>query len=204
FTFSGASAATLEDSDREVGISQGNVGGLNVTRKIFVAPDGYFGRYLEVLNNPSASPITVDVQVQTNLGSDSSTRIIATSSGDRIFGTDDLWLVHDDDDGSRPYPQTDPTTAEVVGGPDARIHLSQATMAPSGSDSLIYRWNSITVPPGQTVILMHFVVQNPNQTGATAAVQRLVQLPPEAIAGLSADERVQILTFNVPADGSSP
>ena len=27
FTFSGASAATLEDSDREVGISQGNVGG---------------------------------------------------------------------------------------------------------------------------------------------------------------------------------
>ena len=53
------------------------------------------------------------------------------------------------------------------------------------------------------MILMPFAIQQTSRAAARASAERLVQLPPEAIAGLSADERAQILNFAVPADGTS-
>src|SRR5262249_53997670 len=41
--------------------------GLIVSRKIFVPSSGYFARYLEILDNPSSSPLTVDVLVESIL-----------------------------------------------------------------------------------------------------------------------------------------
>ncbi len=198
-SFSGPSFGTPEDNNREIAMArQSPAFGLNVTRKLFVPADGYFGRYLEVLTNPGATPITVDVAVDSNLGSDSATRVVATASGDTFFDTADTWLVTDDD--ALATPSGDPSLAFVLGGAGASRALSLARVS---SDSIALRWNGVTVPPGQTVVLMHFVVQQPRKTGAIGAAQRLAQLPPEAMAGLSADERSQILNWAVPADGSS-
>src|SRR6185312_8815383 len=74
----------------------------------------------------------------------------------------------------------------------------------SGVDILSYRWNNLTIQPGQTIILMHFALQNAVQASAVASAQRLVQLPPEALAGLASNEILAIQNFAVPADGSSP
>src|SRR5690606_11976116 len=57
--------------------------------------------------------------------------------------------------------------------------------------------------PGQTVALMHFVVQQANRAGALASAERLAQLPPEALTGLGAVEIAAIRNFDVPADGAS-
>ena len=84
--FAGATFGTVEDKSREVAIHQDNVGGLSVTRKVFVPAGGYFARYLELLTNPADAPATVDVRVSShvlrNNGSDSSPAVITTSSGD--------------------------------------------------------------------------------------------------------------------------
>ena len=202
--FTGSSVAFTEENGSQVVIQQVGLANLNVTRKIYVPSTGYFARYMEVLTNSGATPVTVDAQIFSNLGSDSGTRIIATSSGDKVFGTDDFWLVTDDDDGTFPFPNSDPTLAHIFGGPNARLSVSSVTLPPSGNDNLFYRWNNLTIQPGQTVILMHFAVQHFSQPAATAAAQRLVQLPPEALVGLSSDEIANVQNFAIPADGTSP
>jgi hypothetical protein len=202
--FTGSNVGFTEDNGRQVVIQQFGLANLDVTRKIFVPDTGYFARYMEILTNSGTAPVTVDAQIFSNLGSDFGTRIIATSSGDKVFGTDDFWLVTDDDDGSSPYPNSDPTLADIFGGPNARLAVSAVNLPPSGSDLLSYRWNNLTIQPGQTVILMHFAVQHSTQPAATASAERLVQLPPEALVGLSSDEITNIQNFAVPADGTSP
>jgi hypothetical protein len=84
--FTGANFGSVEDKSREVAVHQDNVGGLSVTRKVFVPSAGYFARYLELLTNPADTPVTVDVRVSSDIlrnnGSDLATAIVATSSGD--------------------------------------------------------------------------------------------------------------------------
>ncbi len=54
--FTGANIGTVEEKTREVVVHQDDVGGVSVTRKVFVPADGYFARYLEIVSNPSQSP----------------------------------------------------------------------------------------------------------------------------------------------------
>jgi hypothetical protein len=199
----GSGVGMPEDNRRELGIELTGSTNLEVTRKVFVPTDGYFARYLEIVRNPGTAPATVDVAVSSNLGSDGSTRIVSTSNGDTTFTTDDRWLVTDDDAGDEPFPNSDPTLAHVIGGTGGAIGPAVVSLASSGRDALSYRWNGLTLQPGETVILMHFAVQQLNQAAAQASAERLAQLPPEALAGLSAEERAAIRNFAVPADGVS-
>jgi len=195
--FSGANTGVVEEAGREVTIRQNAILGLDVVRKIYVPADGYFGRYLEIVRNPGTAPITVDLAIETNLGSDSGTQVVATSSGDQVLDASDLWIVSDDfSDGSG-----DPSLAHVLGGGNAVLPLSAASRS---GDNLNYRWNGITVEPGQTIVVMHFAAQHRTRQQVRTAAERLVQLPPEAIAGLSLEEAGQILNFAVPPDLSSP
>src|SRR6185312_4164292 len=129
--FTGSTIGFTQENGRQVVIQQLGLANLDVTRKIFVPDTGYFARYMESLTNPGTAPVTVDAQIFSNLGSDSGTRIIATSSGDKVFGTDDFWLVTDDDDGSFPFPNSDPTLAHIFGGPNARLGVSAVNLPPS-------------------------------------------------------------------------
>ena len=51
---------------------------------------------------------------------------------------------------------------------------------------------------------MHFAVQETSRPAAQAAAERLLQLPPEALAGLSTEELAQVENFAMPSDGVSP
>ncbi len=201
--WNGSGTGLFEDDNREIAIQPqaATTFGLDVRRKIYVPADGYMARYLEVLTNPTAAPITVDVQIQDFLGSDSSTIVVGTSSGDTTFDVADQWIVTDDENGTSPYPNSDPTLAHVMQGTGAVVPLAIATRV---SDQLTYRWNGVTVPAGGRAIVMHFAAQHFTQVQGLAVAQRLVQLPPEALAGLDPAERADIVNFVVPADGSSP
>ncbi len=64
-------------------------------------------------------------------------------------------------------------------------------------------WQNVTIPAGGTVAFMHFVVQQTSRPAAQAAAERLIQLSPEALAGLSTDELAEVRNFAMPADGNS-
>ncbi len=217
--FTGNALGSAELGGRQIVIRQDGMFGLNVTRKIYAPADGYFTRYLELLSNPTGAAISVDVRVssyyqfltkvQGGFTVDIAPRIVSTSSGDSFLQAGDHWFTTDDDADGDPFLSGDnmPSVATVFESSSASLQATTASFlndftARYGEGRV--GWSSVTIPAGQTVALMHFISQETGRSNSQAAAQRLVQLPPEAIAGLSASERVQIANFNVPSDGSSP
>ncbi len=222
--FTGATVGTKEDADREIAVRQDNVTGLNVTRKVFVPTTGYFARYLELLSNPTDQPITVDVEVASRLDGGRNPYcsfrclrthyLSATSSGDGVLdvssATPDRWASF----GAGYDPFVNSSEAASVGfvfdGEGGSVHVGSAVwdsldpnLPPYEFPLLRYAWQSVTVPAGGTIGLMHFVSLQAHQGAATASAERLAQLPPEALEGLSASEIAAIANFAVPASGTS-
>ena len=197
FTFLSDSTVSVDESGQELTLNRQNLAGLNVTRRVFVPKKGFFARYLEVITNPTASPVSLDLKISTNLGSDGNTEIVTTSDGNDTLEVGDCFIVTDDADGSG-----SPSLAHVFSRLDG-AHKADA-MSLMG-DELTYVWTGITLNPGQTVVYMHFAVQAFNRVGAIAAAETLISPPPEALWGVSADEMGQIENFFISGvDGGTP
>ncbi len=169
------------------------VGGLYVTRKVYVPASGYFARYLEILENRSPAPVTVDVQLRPRFWAGG---IAATSGGSATLTSSDQWFVTS---GSASQPLA---AAEVLAG--AGKTPSFAESQGGGFDlSATVRWAGVTVNPGERAIFMHFTSQQGDQAAAVATADRLVQLPLEALVGLTPADAADIRNFTVPPDLSS-
>lgn len=185
--FPSFTTAQTEDNEREVVIGAAAVNGVEVTRKIYVPQNQSFARFLEIVTNTSSSTVNYTVNLNTNLGSDNSTVLVGTSSGDTIFTTDDNWLVTDDLDG-----EGDPTILHVLAGENG---IRPDTVSLS-SDNVNFAYN-LTLAPGETQIVMHFAAQNPNQATALATATQLEDLGLDALAGISAEELQQLVNFSI-------
>lgn len=218
-----ATVATSELSGRQIVVSQNGIAGLNITRKVFVPQDGYFVRYLELLSNPGTLPVTVDLSLVTNYSFISKVqngflfnrepRIISTSSGDTLLDVSiassrDHWLIVDDDeDGDSFLTNQLPSIAEVFDGPGVALPINDAQFNVDFANSFgkfVGTYRSVMVPAGATVALMHFTSQQISRAGAQASAERLVQLPTEAIAGLTPTETTEVQNFAVSAPASLP
>ncbi len=206
--------ATEENLKREIAVRQNDLGGLNVTRKIYVPQEGYFARYLEILTNPTAQDITVDLRVASNFYyTNGNVHVVTTSSGDaalQVDGTEasDRWVVVDDNNDTDPFVSSNlPPAAFVWSGPGDTVRPDGATFtARTGNSSpanLTMQWSQVTVPAGQSVAFMHFVAQQVSRLGAQASAERLIQLPPEALYGLGLEEMSTVQNFAIPEDGTS-
>jgi hypothetical protein len=194
-------------------VTRQQIAGLDVTRKVFAPPSGYFARFLEKLRNPTPDPITVDVLVTSSIYPffSGGPRVVGSSSGDAVLdvsdpATADRWVVVDDASTADPYEvYNQPAVAAVLDGAGAAVHTSQAsfTRVGSGPGLLRYGWNNLTIPANGSVALLHFGVQQLSPSGAIASATRLEQMPPEALEGLAADEIAQVQNFVLPANGVS-
>lgn len=201
--FTGARVGVGEESGREIVVRQQGLAGLDVIRKAYVPKDGYFARYMEILTNPTAAPVTVDVRVVSEISRYLGPVIAATSSGDSVLDvtgteTSDRWVVL----GGREAWQG--LFVDLFDGPGGAGRVGEAAYAVDGNlGTLSYAWKSVTLAPGETAAFLHFSVQQESLESARASAERLVQLPPEALAGLSSEELLWIRNFVVPPDGSS-
>jgi hypothetical protein len=201
--FTGDTSAVLELGKRQFAIAQPEaIGSLQVTRKVFVPKGGYFARYLEVFENHGPSPVKLSAGLATGYAA---AQLVDSSSKGAQPGSTDRWVVLDDaEDGDVMMGASQPPTAHVHGNAGAALAASEVRLGSAdGNAMLLQSWNELSVPAGGKVALMHFVVQQVNRAGAVAAAERLVQLPPEALDGLTADERAAIVNFALPADGVS-
>ena len=229
--FTGALFAPVSQNGRQISITQNGLGGLNVTRRVYVPTDGYFARYIELLSNPGASSVTVDVQLTTNFrtalqiyfanGTTFQTasvpQIVSTSSGDNFLNLNDPvspdhWITFGgsrDQDAFLPDLFADSpiaTVADVFDGPGAALTPTTAAYATDASgtfSTMTETYSTVTIPAGGTVGLLHFISQENLYASANASATRLVQLPPEALAGMSAIDLATIANFAIPAGGVS-
>ncbi|MEQ1871798.1 MAG: carboxypeptidase-like regulatory domain-containing protein, partial [Vicinamibacterales bacterium] len=171
--FPAVAFGTQEDAGREIAVKKDALLGLNVTRKIFVPQTGYFARYLEILQNPTAGPITVDVRVDSAMFSGRATNcfgpgafiaclrqhyIASTSSGDTTLTSADRWVSLGGHFGDPAYDGNAGTPLGIVfAGAGAPMQASIFAFDPGFSNfntaqasSLRYGWSSVTVPANST------------------------------------------------------
>ncbi|OGB21129.1 MAG: hypothetical protein A3I66_10075 [Burkholderiales bacterium RIFCSPLOWO2_02_FULL_57_36] len=185
--------------------------GLDVTRRIYIPKNGYFSRTLEVLENRTANPVTVGVKLVSNIAPGVvGARVVDTSSNDSVLdisadASRDRWAILDDDRDADPFEEGgNPSVAMVFDGVNADINVAEAAVtAVSTVAKVSWQWSNITIPPGASAALIHFNSQQLGRIPARAAAERLVQLPPEALEGLTSNERAIILNFKMPVDGLS-
>jgi hypothetical protein len=218
FRFFGNGTATTANNPRELDIQQANIAGLNITRKIFVPRDGYFARYLEVLQNPGNNPVNVGLRLSSDLryvtrqigafAGPVTPFLIATSSGGvTIDPSSDHWVILDDDNDSDPFLNTFENlapVAHVFDGPGAAIQATSVQFTPDDRNrqaNLVEQFDNITVPAGGQVVLMHFMSVEVSRLSALSASLRLVQLPPEALAGIDPTDLAAVQNFAPPANG---
>ncbi|HXG46621.1 MAG TPA: hypothetical protein VNO52_03280, partial [Methylomirabilota bacterium] len=142
-----------------------------------------------ILDNPTAADRTVHVRLDSNLGSDSSTTVIVAPSE-----TTNTYAVTRENRGE----SSDPALAHVVGGLSAAVSPDNWFLQ-EGDDDLVVEW-TVTVPAGGRAILMHFAVQREptDAAGAETQARALVDLSePEALTGMSLEERADVVNFNV-------
>jgi hypothetical protein len=171
--------ATTSADGRTVTLNEATVSGLRVQRIVYVpSSGGSWARYLDVVTNPGATEVSTTVRISGNLGSDSSTRLIATSSGDTVLTTADAWFSTDDTDGSG-----DPSLAHLFqGGPASGAAVSARTMTLS-TDNIDVQFD-VMVPAGGRVAILSFALQYNSQSEVQAEATRLLELPDDAILGL--------------------
>lgn len=160
-------AITTDLGGRQLLLPNVSIAGLNVSRRVYVPQADNFVRYLNVLENPTGADITVTVGMDTNLGSDGSTTVIATSSGDTIVDALDRWASTNGD-------SNDPRLAHVWDGFGGADSIDIVDNVPGGgNDDIDWEWQNVTIPAGQTVIYMTLGSMQLNNAAATLAAQTL-------------------------------
>lgn len=121
---------------------------LSIWRRIKVYKDKPLARWLEILHNPTASDITVKVQIYTN--TNSSVRSVVTDTGASAFGAaDNAFITETSNNPSMPV-----------------LHLvcnKRAPLRPSvliSGNQIYVKYDRVSVPAGKTVLLCHFESQN--------------------------------------------
>jgi amidase len=201
-----------------------DLGGVTISRSVFINNSANWGRWLDSFTNTTKSPITIKAAFggQSGIGSagGNSSSIVNTSSGDAIVTAADSWV-----EVATPLAGT-----TLVGGPQATvIGTPTVPAAPFGgamtfagnwrvspfTNPLTYAGhdgnfqayvNTITLHPGKTRSLLHFVVLGQMVTAASSAgVRAAVEMTATSLANapaigdLTLGEVCSIDNFNVAA-----
>ena len=179
---------TTEDGGAEQVFPTLTVNGLEVQRKIYVAPAGTPGglpgaRILNLITNRTQFDFGTSVQVGDtqapgglgDLGSDADTAVRSSSSGDLTAGAGDDWFVTSDHKIGGGSKNDDPALAHVIDGPggldSADLVTLQGTAGadPFKNDDLAYGWNDLSLQPGETAAFLSYEVQADTASGSAAA-----------------------------------
>jgi hypothetical protein len=169
------------------------IAGVNVTRKERALLRTPTLRSLVGFRNNGGSPVTLTVRWDSNLGSDSSEEVRASSSGNLSYGLGDRWVVSSDA-ASGP---SDPVLTFVLFGKRARERPNLiVNNFGSGCFGVEYE---VTVPANGTRYLLFFTQMNAtNNAARNRAVRFNKDLSgSEFLAGLSTRVRSKILNWDV-------
>jgi hypothetical protein len=191
--------ATTECNGRQIVLPAQTIGNFQVSRKVFVPTNDTFARWLNIVTNTSGSPQTITLVTSNNLGSDSNTRIVSSSSGNAAAEVTDTWVsTFQNYSGNT---SSDPRLGHVLQGAGAATPVANISFA-DGDDNPFWAYN-LTVPAGATQIIANFVTGQPSKAAANTKAAELAGLPDNAVQCLTANERAEIVNF-APAVAAVP
>ena len=174
-----------------------SLSGLSVNMQYYFDQTDAVVRTLVNFYNPEVAPISATASFQTNLGSDSGTQVISTSSGDTAFTTADRWIITDDS-----TTGGDPTVTHVLygpGGPLVTSNLVSLTVFSAFGTQGVRADYGLTVAAGDTLSLMFFNGLAPTATAATGYVSIFDTYAAlgasSLLSGLSQAERDRIVNW---------
>jgi hypothetical protein len=180
-----------------------SLAGLNVSGQLYFSTTKPVVRSMLLLQNPTGADLTVTVDNDNNLGSDSSTLVVATSSGDATFDSSDNWFVSGQD--SQNPPQLDPTLDPVLtfAYQDALAPVRSTLVGtfPAGgdSDNPNFRY-TVTVPAGATRRLIIFVQLSDTAAHAEADAPLFnsgaTVASTDYLTGLTPQELAEVVNWN--------
>ena len=164
---------------------------VEVVQVWFFPEDEGYARQTVLFTNTSLSPVTYDVWFDGDLGSDSETTILATSSGDTEVDATDLWARSWDggDDG-------DPYLGFVWG--DGLLPIDNDPDYADGDDEINLRFGAVTLDAGETVSLVFFYVQGWTDAQVADVMDGLYDDAPKAFyTGLTVSQAGAAINFDV-------
>ena len=197
-----------------------DMGGVTVSRSVYVNTSANWGRWLDTFTNTTKAPITIRVAFggQSGQGTTGATTsaIVATSSGDAVVTPEDAWVEY----------ATPLQGSTLVGGPQVTVIGTPSPF--SGAMTFAGNWlydsfdtplaysghernfqayvNTLTLPPRTSRSLLHFIVLGRRVDAATSAAERavvegmaasLASNPP--LGDLSAAELCSVANFDIAA-----
>jgi hypothetical protein len=177
--------------NRQVVLPIQTSGNLQIQRKVFVPDNDSFARWLNSFTNTGGTSMTVTAVIANNLGSDSNTTVVSSSDGDATAEVTDTWVSS-----FQNYSGTtssDPRLAHILQGPGATVPLTGINFV-DGDDNPFWGY-TFTLAPGETKILLNFVVGQPSKATAATKAASLTSLPGSALQCLSTTEQQEMANF---------
>ncbi len=184
--------ASLECSDRQIVFPVQVVDFLSVQRKFYVPTDDNFARWADIYTNTGTDPITITTGVGSNLGSDSNTIILNTSSGDTTADLSDRWVTSMQN--FTGTTSSDPRLAHVIQGESPRVGVSVINFV-NGDDNPYWGYE-LTIQPGSMAVILNFAAALPNKASAAAKAEYLAGFPAPAKTCLTSQELAAVVNFN--------
>lgn len=189
-TYNKNGASTLTCGNREALYNPQMIGDIRVTRRVYVPAGAPIARHLNVVTNTGATPQTVLLAIDNNLGSDSNTIITGSSSGDAVATTADRWVgTMQNFSGTT---SSDPRLAHVLQGNGVDGVLHESGFA-NGDDNPYWTYE-LTLAPGETRIVANFVVVEANIALANGTAAALAANP--LTDCMSEEEIAQLANFD--------
>lgn len=154
------------EGGREIALPPTSVSGLMLARRVLVASDDGYARFVEILYNPGSAALSATLTHTIALGSDDGTVVVTTTDGDTMVSAEDRGWVTDD---ATPTGD-DPSVAVIFGDPGAQT-TGQATLM-GGSDTPTIR-HTVEVAPGDTVAVALFVAMRTNRDEGVQVLESL-------------------------------
>lgn len=172
-----SSPATI--SGRVITTARVTMGSLSVYRIVYVPTVGNWIRYVDVVENTGAAAASVTFRSETDLGSDSSSVIHASSSGDLSAGTDDTWISTWDGRTTGDTP-----LAHVFQSMSPMVRASAVTFTTT-TPNVVFSFTTM-VPAGGRRAVMYFGLQAASIAAAETEAASLVTEPDAIFFGLDA------------------
>lgn len=167
---------------------------LTIARKLFVAPQERVARWLSIVRNDGDAPRTANVRLTARRSQTHPTVVVASADGDILVSPADTWAATAESGGDAESG----VKVFVVQGPAAPTGV-ESVVGPDGGEALSWTY-SADLAPGETMVLMHFVSDQPDASSAQAIAESLVGASEGAIHNVEPIDALRITNFALDSD----